>query len=66
MDAKEDRKILVKLTAIGSVSIPQNIRKKLDLKQGDRLRLTATNGQIVLTPVELKEREYKISNGDRE
>lgn len=39
------------LTSKGQVTIPIEVRKKLKLKPGDRVRFVEENGQIVLKPV---------------
>lgn len=39
------------ITSKGQVTIPQDVRKALDLKQGDQLEFVVENGKAVIQPV---------------
>jgi AbrB family looped-hinge helix DNA binding protein len=41
---------LVKLKSKGQMTLPVEIRRELELEQGDLLDVEVTNGKIVLTP----------------
>lgn len=43
------------LTSKGQVTIPKELRKKLDLQQGDKLVLVEEHGNIILRKVSLEE-----------
>lgn len=51
------------LTSKGQVTIPKELREKLNLKQGDKLILVEEDGNIILRKVSLKEvREQALEN----
>lgn len=41
----------VKVRSKHSVTIPQDVRKQVDLKIGDRVEVTAEDGRIVIRPM---------------
>ena len=43
--------MVVSLGSRGTLTLPSNIRKKLDLKDGDHFEITISKGKIVITPV---------------
>lgn len=43
------------LTSKGQITIPKELREKLDLKQGDKLVLVEENGNIIMRKVSLEE-----------
>ncbi|MFP3952980.1 MAG: AbrB/MazE/SpoVT family DNA-binding domain-containing protein [Candidatus Acetothermia bacterium] len=43
------------LTSKGQITIPKELREKLDLKQGDKLVLVEEDGNIILRKVSLEE-----------
>lgn len=43
------------LTSKGQVTIPKELREKLDLQKGDKLVLVEENGNIILRKVSLEE-----------
>lgn len=47
------------LTSKGQVTIPKELREKLDLKKGDKLVLVEENGNIILRKVSLEEVRQK-------
>jgi len=51
------------LTSKGQITIPKELREKLDLKKGDKLVLIEENGNIILRKVSLEEiREKALEN----
>jgi len=49
-----------KLSTKGQVVLPSPIRRKLGLRPGDPLDVSAENGRVVLTPRKVRAREVKI------
>lgn len=43
--------MVVSLSSRGTLTLPSDIRKKLDLKDGDYFDLRVSKGKIVITPV---------------
>jgi len=43
------------LTSKGQITIPKELREKLDLRKGDKLVLVEENGNIILRKVSLEE-----------
>jgi len=39
------------LTSKGQITIPKNVRNKLNLKTGDKVDFKVTDGEVILTPV---------------
>ncbi len=39
------------LTSKGQITIPKNVRNKLNLKTGDKLDFKVTDGEVILIPV---------------
>ena len=59
---------LAKITAKGHITIPMEIRKKLKLKDGDKVVFIEENGNIIMansTMVALKKIQYEF-NGEAE
>ena len=51
------------LTSKGQVTIPKDLREKLDLQKGDKLVLVEDNGNIILRKVSLEEvRQQALEN----
>ena len=51
------------LTSKGQITIPKELREKLDLKQGDKLVLVEEDGNIILRKVSLEEiRQQALEN----
>ncbi len=46
------------LTSKGQVTIPQSIRERLGLKQGDRVAFVIENGMTILKPVRSEENPF--------
>ena len=47
------------LTSKGQITIPKEIREKLDLKKGDKLVLIEKDGNVILRKVSLEEIRQK-------
>ena len=47
------------LTSKGQITIPKEIREKLDLKKGDKLVLVEKDGNVILRKVSLEEIRQK-------
>jgi AbrB family looped-hinge helix DNA binding protein len=43
--------MLVKIGPRGQITIPKSLRRSLDIKPGDSLAITQTNGELTLQPV---------------
>lgn len=51
------------LTSKGQITIPKELREKLDLQKGDKLVLVEENGNIILRKVSLEEvRQRALDN----
>jgi AbrB family looped-hinge helix DNA binding protein len=50
-----------KLSTKGQVVVPNNIRRKLDLRPGDSLEATLEGKRIVLTPRTTRERSARLT-----
>ena len=51
---------LAKVKQKGQVTIPQEIRERLELEEGDYLEVTVEDSRIVLTPTEVVKRHPEI------
>jgi AbrB family looped-hinge helix DNA binding protein len=50
----------VRISSKGQIVIPQNIREALGMDEGDVLAVTSINDKIVLTKIEIPDREDLI------
>ena len=53
------KEIVKEIARNGHFTIPKEIRKSLGIKDGDFVRLTIRNGQIVVTPLILVDKDQK-------
>ena len=47
----EENEVLVKITSAGTVSIPKQFRKHMDVQKGEYVKLTLENGRMVVRKI---------------
>ncbi len=56
-------KQIATLTSKGQITIPQDVRKRLGLKQGDQISFELKDGQTILSPYRTEENPFEAFQG---
>jgi len=52
--SSQENEVLVKITSVGTISIPKQFRKYMDMQKGDYVKVIMDNDQLVVRKVSIE------------